>query len=57
MDIKMAQERASINQDPLFLVLLGLMKSYNMLDYSRLLQTLEGYGATLKMRGILVELW
>ena len=57
MDLKMAQERASINQDPLFLVLLGLMKSYNMLDYSRLLQTLEGYGAALKMRGIFVELW
>ena len=57
MELKMAQELVSINQDPLFLVFLYLWKSYNTLDCVRLLQTFEGYGEVLKMRGILAELW
>ena len=35
-DIKMSQELASINQDPLFLVFLNLCKSYDTLDRGRL---------------------
>ena len=43
---------ASVDQDPLSLVLLDLIKLYDNLDCGRLLKTLEGYGAGPKMRGI-----
>ena len=57
MDLKMAQEIDSIEQDPLLLEFLELRKSYNKLDCSRILQTLEGYGSGQKMRGQLEEFW
>ena len=37
MDLKMAQEISSIDQDQIFLVLLDLRKSYNTLDRGRIL--------------------
>ena len=57
MDLKLAQELASVDQHPLFLVLLDLIKTYDNLDWGRLLQTLEGYGAGPKLRGLLAEFW
>ena len=46
-----------IDQEPLFLVFLDLWISYKILDRSRILLTLEGYRASLKIRGLLVEIW
>ena len=56
MDIKMAQELASIEQDPLLLVILDLKKTYDTLDCGRILHTLEGYRAGPKLQGILEEI-
>ena len=56
MELKMVQELASIDQDPLFLVFLDLQKAYDTLDYSRLLHTLEGYRVVPNIRGLLAEL-
>ena len=55
MDINIAQETASINQDPFLLVLLDFQKAYYILDCGCLLYTLEEYGAGPKIRGILAE--
>ena len=57
MELKIAQELASVYQDLILLVFLGLRKAYDNLDHGRLLKTLEGYGAGPKMRGILAEFW
>ena len=46
-----------MDQDPLFLVFLNLIKAYDNLDYGRILKTLERYRAGPKMRGIVAELW
>ena len=56
-ELKMAQELASTNKDPLFLVFLDIRKAYDALDLGRLLHILEGYGAGSKMQGILAEFW
>ena len=53
----MAQYMASIDQYPLFLVFLERSKEYDTLDRGCLLQTMEGYGVGLKLRGIMVEFW
>ena len=42
----MEQELASVDQYPLFLVLLDLRKAYSTLDIGGLLTILEGYGAS-----------
>ena len=44
MELKLAQDLESMDQDPLLLVFLYLGKAYNNLDQGKLLQTLEGYG-------------
>ena len=43
MELKLAQELASVYQDNLFLVFLNLSKMYNNLDQGILLQTIERY--------------
>ena len=53
IEIKLAWELAGVDQDPLLLVLLDLIKVYDNLDYVRLLNTLEGYGAGPKIRGVI----
>ena len=57
LELKLAQELDSINQDPLFLVLLYLYKVYDTLERGCLLTTLEGYGAVPHMCRILAESW
>ena len=56
MELKLAQELASMEQDPLSLVLLYLSKVYNNLDRRRLIQTLEDYGEQPKLRGLISEI-
>ena len=41
MELKLSQELAIVDQDPLFLVFLNLRKAYNTVDRSRLIMTLE----------------
>ena len=53
MGLKISQELASIDQDPLLLVFLDFRKPYNNVDWYRLLITLEGYGAGPRLFGIL----
>ena len=57
MELNLAQEIASIEQDPLFLVFLDLRKAYDTVDQDRLLIKLKGYGAGLCMCGILETFW
>ena len=57
MEIKLAQELVSVEQDPLFLIFLDIRKAYDNLDRGRVLQTLMGYRAGPKMRGFLVAFW
>ena len=57
MDLKLAQELASVDQHPLFLVLLELSKTYDNLDWGRLLKSLEGHGSVPKLQGLLVKFW
>ena len=49
MELKLAQDLASVYQGPLFLVFLYLWKAYGKLEQGRLLQTLEGYGVGPKI--------
>ena len=44
MELKLAQELVSVDQDPLLLVFLDLRNSYYNLEWGRLLQTLGGCG-------------
>ena len=57
MELKLDQEPASVDQDPILLVFLDTIKSYDNLDCGRLLKTLEEYRAGKTVRGIIEELW
>ena len=57
MELKLAQELVSVDQDPLFLVFLDLKKSHDNLYRGRILQTLAGYGMVPKLWCLLVEFW
>ena len=57
LELKLAQELASVDQDPLFLVFLDLKRSYDTVDCGRLLTTLEGYGAVPCMCRLLAVFW
>ena len=57
MELKIAQEIASIDQDPLFLVFLDLRKAYDIVDREHLIITLEGYGLGPRICGILETCW
>ena len=57
MELRLAQELESVDQDPLFLVFLDLRKAYEKIYRGRLTNTLEGYGAGLKLQGLLKEFW
>ena len=55
MELKLAQELASVDQDKIFLVFLDLRKACGNLDRGRLLKTIEGYGEGPKLQGLLAE--
>ena len=41
LELKLAKELSIMEQDPLLLVFLNLLKAYNIVDHGRLLTTLE----------------
>ena len=45
LELKLAQDLASVYQDPMFLVFLDLQNSYNTINYGCQLMTLGVYGA------------
>ena len=55
MDIKLVQELEIVDQDPLLLAFLDLMKANGNLDKARLLKTIEGYGAAPKLQALLAK--
>ena len=55
--LDLSQDLASIDQDPLFLVLLDLRNAYDAVYQERLFVTLEGYGAVPSMCGMLETFW
>ena len=57
MELNLAQELASVEHNPLFLVFLYLWNSYNTVDRERLIHTLEGYGAGPRMCRLLETFW
>ena len=57
MELKLAQELARIDQDPLFLVFLDLSNSYDSVDRERLLITPKGCGSGPSMCGLLETFW
>ena len=57
MELKLTQDLASVDHNPLFLVLLDLRKVYYTMDRVRLIQTLEGYGAVSCLCELMVILW
>ena len=57
IELKLAQELAILDQDPLFLVLLYLSKVYDNIYQGGLLQTLEFYGSGPNLQGLLAEFW
>ena len=57
IDLDPAQELASVDHDPIFLVFLELRKSYNTVDRELRIQTLEEYGAVSHMCGFLEKFW
>ena len=57
MELKLAQELISIDQDPLFLVFLYLRKAYDTVDRECLLITLESYGAVPRLCVLLETFW
>ena len=57
IELKLALELSSVDQDPLFLVFIDLIKAYNNLDRGRILKTIMGYGAGPKLRQLLAEFW
>ena len=57
MELKLAQEIASIYQEPVFLELLDLRKAYDIVDQEHLIMTLKGYGAGPRLCGFLETFW
>ena len=51
------QEISRVEQYPIFLVFLNLIKAYDTVDRGRVIRTLEGYGAGPLMHELLVTLW
>ena len=57
MEMKLAQELASVDRDPLFLVFLYLRKAYYTVDREFPIQTLEGYSTRPRLCGLLETFW
>ena len=55
LELKLAQELARIDEDPLLLMFLYLRKAYETLDQGQILKTLEVYGSGPHMSRVLEE--
>ena len=55
LELRLAQEMASVDQDPVLLVYLDLRKAYETVYRGSVLTTPKGYSAGPYMRGHLVE--
>ena len=55
LELTIYQELSIIDQEPLLLMFLDLIKAYDTLDQGRLFTTLKGYGDGTHMCGILEE--
>ena len=56
-ELKLSQELAIINQDPLFLAFLKLNKAYGTVDRVRIIRKLEGYGMGPQMYENISTFW
>ena len=57
MELNLAQDFSSIDQDPLLLVFLDLRKAYDTTGWEGLIITLKGYGAGPRLCGLLETFW
>ena len=57
LEIKLEQDLAGVEQDPLLLVFLDLLKAYDTVDRVHLMMNLEGYGAGPHMCKLLSVFW
>ena len=57
MEIKLSQELAYVDQDPLSLVFLSLRKAYDTVDHGRIIRALEEYSVGPQMYELLATFW
>ena len=57
LEEKLVQQLAGICREPLFQVLLDVRKSYALLDRTRCMKALKGYGLGTKLRRLLQPFW
>ena len=57
MELNLAQDLTSIDQEPHFLLFLYLRKAYDTVNQDLLLITLEGFESGPRMCGLLENLW
>ena len=57
LELKLSQDLASVDQDPLLLVFMDLHKSYDTVYRGHLLPTLEVYGTGPHIRRLQAEFW
>ena len=56
-DINLDQDLSRVNSDPLFVVFLNLMKSYDRVDREHLIRNFEGYSTRQQMCKLFATLW
>lgn len=57
VEAKLTQQLAAVEQEPLYVIFLGLRKAYDTLYRGRTMKILEGYGVGPTVRSILQTFW